>query len=283
MIETPTQMFQRVALAVARADAGYGASEREIAETARRFYRLMASGLFLPNSPTLMNAGRQQGLLSACFVLPIEDSVEEIFDSVACTARIQKAGGGTGFSFDRLRPTGDLVASSGGKTSGPISFWRVFAQTTEAIQQGAHRRGANMGMMSVEHPDILKFIHAKQDRSAFCNFNISVKIPDSFMTALREHPDEPHVVVNPRSGCAHADSQDRRCRELRGPGSVAGRSASRPMLHAPRNLEHDRGQRPRHRRARHLLHRSRQRVQPHTSIGSNRGDEPLWRTAAPAL
>lgn len=203
VVETPTQMFERVAMTVAQAEGSYGASKPAIAETARRFYRLMASGLFLPNSPTLMNAGRPQGLLSACFVLPIEDSIDGIFDSVTCTARIQKAGGGTGFSFDTLRPTGDLVASSGGKTSGPISFWRVFAQTTEAIQQGAHRRGANMGMMSVEHPDILKFIHAKQNRSAFCNFNISVKIPDSFMTAVRDRPEEPHVVVNPRSGRAH--------------------------------------------------------------------------------
>ncbi len=204
VIETPAQMFRRVALAVTRAEATYSASDQQVVAMARRFYHLMACGLFLPNSPTLMNAGRPEGMLSACFVLPIEDSIEGIFDSVACTARIQKAGGGTGFSFDSLRPTGDLVASSGGKTSGPISFWRVFAQTTEAIQQGAHRRGANMGMMSVEHPDILKFLHAKQDTSAFCNFNISVKIPDSFMSALRDRPNDPHVVVNPRNGLAYA-------------------------------------------------------------------------------
>ncbi len=203
VIETPTQMFLRVARAVAYAEKGYGASEQQVAAMARRLYRLMAGGLFLPNSPTLMNAGRPQGLLSACFVLPIEDSIEGIFDSVACTARIQKAGGGTGFSFDSLRPTGDLVSSSGGKTSGPISFLRVFAQTTEAVQQGAHRRGASMGMMSIQHPDILKFIHAKQDTSAFCNFNLSVKLPDAFMAALRDAPDEPHVVINRRSERAY--------------------------------------------------------------------------------
>lgn len=201
--ETSSQMFQRVAQTVARAEKGYGASEQQVAATARRFYRLMASGVFLPNSPTLMNAGRPQGLLSACFVLPIEDSIEGIFDSVACTARIQKAGGGTGFSFDRLRPAGDLVSSSGGRTSGPISFMRVFAQTTGAVQQGAHRRGANMGMMSVDHLDILKFIHAKQDKSALGNFNLSVKLPDAFMDALRDAPDEPHVVNNRRSGRAY--------------------------------------------------------------------------------
>jgi len=127
-----------------------------------------------------MNAQRR-GMLSACFVLPIEDSIEGIFETVKQTALIQQAGGGTGFSFDRLRPTGDRVASSGGTTSGPISFWRVFSETTNAIQQGAFRRGANMGMMSVGHPDILRFLHAKQNLKAFTNFNISVKITDDWM------------------------------------------------------------------------------------------------------
>lgn len=199
VIETPRQMFWRVARAVAAAEAGYGVSRSQIESLAEKSYRLMIRGRFLPNSPTLMNAGRRDGLLSACFVLPVDDSIDRIFDAVKHTALIQKAGGGTGFAFDTLRPTGDLVASSGGTTSGPISFWRVFAQTTEAIQQGAHRRGANMGMMSIEHPDILAFIHAKQDPAAFRNFNISVKVPDSFMEALRQTPDASHVVVNPRT------------------------------------------------------------------------------------
>ncbi|MFP3937351.1 MAG: adenosylcobalamin-dependent ribonucleoside-diphosphate reductase [Phycisphaerae bacterium] len=195
--ETPEQMFRRVARHVAGAESRYDGDTEAATET---FYKLMSRGIFLPNSPTLMNAGRSLGVLSACFVLPVDDSVEGIFESVKHTAQIQKAGGGTGFSFDRLRPTGDYIAGSGGRTSGPISFWRVFAEATRAIQQGAFRRGANMGMMSVSHPDILKFITAKSDLSAFENFNISVKVPDEFMEALRRDPDAPHVVVNPRTG-----------------------------------------------------------------------------------
>ena len=163
IIETPGQLFSRVARLVASIEAAYGANETEVNQWHKTYYELMASLKFLPNSPTLMNAGRPSGMLSACFVLPIEDSIEGIFDTIKDTALIQKAGGGTGFSLDRLRPTGDRVASSGGTTSGPISFWRVFSQTTDAIQQGAFRRGANMGMMSVTHPDILRFLHAKQD------------------------------------------------------------------------------------------------------------------------
>jgi ribonucleoside-diphosphate reductase alpha chain len=197
-IETPAQLFSRVASLVAEAEARYGADIGEIKDWHRRFYELMASLKFLPNSPALMNA-RQNGMLSACFVLPIEDSIEGIFEAIKQTALIQKAGGGTGFSFDRLRPTGDRVASSGGTTSGPISFWRVFSQTTDAIQQGAFRRGANMGMMSVEHPDILKFLHAKQDLRAFTNFNISVKITDEWMNKVLKFSNALHIVRNPRT------------------------------------------------------------------------------------
>jgi ribonucleoside-diphosphate reductase alpha chain len=139
-------------------------------------------------------------MLSACFVLPVRDSIDEIFDSIKHTALIQKAGGGTGFAFDELRPTGDFIKSSGGSTSGPISFWRAFSEATNAIQQGAFRRGANMGMMYVDHPDIIKFLHAKQDLDQFTNYNISVKVTDEWMEAFRAAPDSPHVVRNPRTG-----------------------------------------------------------------------------------
>ncbi|MHC4680640.1 MAG: ribonucleotide reductase N-terminal alpha domain-containing protein [Planctomycetota bacterium] len=199
VVETPDQMYWRVAKTVAEVEAQYGTGEQLVQLLPEIFYKLMASDKFLPNSPTLMNAGQKEGLLSACFVLPVNDSIIEIFEAVRNTALIQKAGGGTGFAFDRLRPTGDIVASSRGTTSGPISFWCVIAETTNAIQQGAHRRGANMGMMDVRHPDILKFIHAKQDQMSFNNFNISVKIPDSFMNRLCENPDTLHIVTNPRT------------------------------------------------------------------------------------
>jgi ribonucleoside-diphosphate reductase alpha chain len=198
-IETPAQLFSRVATLVAEAETKYGGVHMDIKGWHRRFYDLMATLKFLPNSPALMNAKRRNNMLSACFVLPIEDSIEAIFETVKQTALIQKAGGGTGFSLDNLRPTGDLVGSSGGSTSGPISFWRVFSETTNAIQQGAFRRGANMGMMSVEHPDILKFLHAKQDLHAFTNFNTSVKIGDSWMKSLLKGGDALHVVINPRT------------------------------------------------------------------------------------
>jgi len=199
VVETPGELFARVARVVAAAEKDYSAAPSDVEEMTEKFFAVMARGEFFPNSPTLMNAGRALGVLSACFVLPIEDSVDGIFESVKHAAQIQKAGGGTGFSFDRLRPTGDYIASSGGRTSGPLSFWRVFCETTRAIQQGAFRRGANMGMMSIGHPDILKFITAKNDPSAFENFNISVKVPGAFLAALRGDPSSPHVVVNPRT------------------------------------------------------------------------------------
>ncbi len=199
-IEKPEELFLRVAKAVASIEALYSDDPRIVEEYTEKFYDLMASGRFLPNSPTLMNAGRNEdGMLSACFVLPIEDSIDGIFSTVKSTAIIQKAGGGTGFSFDRLRPTGDYIKSSGGTTSGPISFWKVLSEATNAIQQGAFRRGANMGMMSVTHPDIITFIFAKQDLKAFTNFNISVKIPDLWMQAYKENPDSAHEVLNPRT------------------------------------------------------------------------------------
>ena len=198
-IETPVQLFSRVASLIAEAEVKYGADSNEIRKWHKKYYDLMTSLKFLPNSPALMNAGRASGMLSACFVLPIEDSVEGIFKSVMQSALIQKAGGGTGFSFDKLRPTGDRVASSGGTTSGPISFMRVFSEGTSAIQQGAFRRGANMGMMSVDHPDILKFLHAKQNLKAFTNFNISVKITDDWMGKVLKSGRSLHIVKNPRT------------------------------------------------------------------------------------
>ena len=204
VIETEEQMYQRIANAIAAVESKHGATNEQIEAIACQFYQLMAKGEFLPNSPTLMNAGRENGMLSACFVLPIEDSIDGIFTTVKNTAMIQKAGGGTGFDFSPLRPTGDMVSSSGGKTSGPISFWKVIAETTNAIQQGAFRRGANMGMMNINHPDILKFINAKQNLSDFTNFNISVKVPNSFMERLHKNPNALHIVINPRTNKRYA-------------------------------------------------------------------------------
>lgn len=200
VIETPAELFHRVAATIADVELQYHPSPANRLAWEERFYRLIADGKFQPNSPTLMNAGREMGMLSACFVLPVRDSVSEIFDSIKHTALIQKAGGGTGFAFDELRPTGDFIASSGGTTSGPITFWRAFSEATNAIQQGAFRRGANMGMMYIHHPDILKFLHAKQDLSQFTNYNISVKVTDEWMRQFRADPDSPHVVRNPRNG-----------------------------------------------------------------------------------
>ncbi|HOQ87649.1 MAG TPA: vitamin B12-dependent ribonucleotide reductase [Phycisphaerae bacterium] len=200
VVETPAEMFRRVARTVADVEVRYGAGPEERQAWEDRFFETIVSGRFMPNSPTLMNAGREMGMLSACFVLPVRDSIEAIFDTIKHTALIQKAGGGTGFAFDELRPTGDYIRSSGGTTSGPISFWRAFSEATNAIQQGAFRRGANMGMMYIHHPDILKFLHAKEDLTQFTNYNISVKVTDEWMEAFLRDPDGPHVVRNPRTG-----------------------------------------------------------------------------------
>ncbi len=199
-VETVEDLFRRVADTIAQVERLYSSDPAVQTEWAERFYKLMMEQRYMPNSPTLMNAGREMGMLSACFVLPVRDSIDEIFDSIKHTALIQKAGGGTGFAFDELRPTGDFIQSSGGTTSGPISFWRAFSEATNAIQQGAFRRGANMGMMYIHHPDILKFLHAKQDLSQFTNYNISVKVTDEWMREFLANPDAPHVVRNPRTG-----------------------------------------------------------------------------------
>jgi ribonucleoside-diphosphate reductase alpha chain len=241
-VETPAELFSRVAAVVAQAETKYGAASHDIKDWHRRFYDLMASLKFLPNSPALMNANRPNGMLSACFVLPIEDSIEAIFETIKQTALIQKSGGGTGFSFDKLRPTGDRVASSGGTTSGPISFWRVFCQTTDAIQQGAFRRGANMGMMSVEHPDILKFLHAKQNLKAFTNFNISVKITDAWMRTADESPGDLHIVRNPRTQQAYIlprqiDIDSYRINDLHPiTNELPAQAGSRPQFYTVRDI-----------------------------------------------
>jgi len=201
VVETPRQLLWRVATAIARPELKYpgGTPEKALA-VAIEFYDLMARCRFMPNSPTLMNAGREMGMLSACFVLPVEDSIEGIFNSIKATALIQKAGGGTGFSFSRLRPRGDLVRSSGGTTEGPLSFIQVFSKATDAIQQGAFRRGANMGILRVDHPDIVDFIGFKDDLGKIENYNISVAVTNRFLDELRSNPDLPHEVQNPRTG-----------------------------------------------------------------------------------
>lgn len=195
VIESPEEMFSRIASAIAGVEERYGEDPRKWAD---RFHSLLSELRFLPNSPAIMNAGKPLGQLAACFVLPVEDSMTSIFETLKNAALILQSGGGTGFSFSRLRPRADLVRSTGGIASGPVSFMKIYDTATDIIKQGGARRGANMGILRVDHPDIVEFIRVKKDAAELANFNISVAVTDAFMAELSR--DGCYELVNPRSG-----------------------------------------------------------------------------------
>ncbi len=200
VIESTSKMFRRIAKSLAEVEKQYGKSNTEISKYENEFYRMMTNFEFLPNSPTLMNAGTMFRQLSACFVLPVEDSIEGIFDTLKAAAIIHKTGGGTGFSFSQLRPRGDVVRTTGGIASGAISFAKIYDAATEVMKQGGRRRGANMGILRVDHPEIMDFIVAKEKEGILRNFNISVTITDKFMKAVEKDGD--FELINPRNGDA---------------------------------------------------------------------------------
>jgi ribonucleoside-diphosphate reductase alpha chain len=197
VIESTAKMFRRIAKGLAEVEKQYGKNDAAVAKLENEFYRVMTSLEFIPNSPTLMNTGTEFMQLSACFVLPIEDSIESIFSTLKTAAIIHKTGGGTGFSFSRLRPKGDIVKTTGGVASGPISFATIYDTATEVVKQGGRRRGANMGILRVDHPDIMDFIVAKEKEGVLRNFNISVAVTDKFMAAVEK--DEDFELINPRN------------------------------------------------------------------------------------
>ncbi|MBQ4133570.1 MAG: vitamin B12-dependent ribonucleotide reductase [Desulfovibrionaceae bacterium] len=210
--ESGRELFWRVASAIAAEEDKYEKSPYSATELAREFYDLMVSWKFLPNSPTLMNAGTRLGQLSACFVLPVGDSIEEIFDAVKHAAIIHKSGGGTGFSFSRIRPRESRVGSTGGVASGPLSFLRIFNTATEQIKQGGTRRGANMGIMRVDHPDIMDFIRAKEREGDFNNFNLSVALTEEFMKSVEANKE--YDLINPQNGQAASSLNARKVFEI---------------------------------------------------------------------
>src|SRR3989344_1657698 len=197
-IETLSELCWRVAWELARAEVKFGKTRKEVLELAKNYFTLMASREFLPNSPTLMNAGKENGLqYIACYVLPVEDSLTGIFDGIKYQALVHQSGGGTGFSFSKLRPAGSRVKSTMGVASGPVSFMRIYNEATQQIKQGGMRRGANMGILRVDHPDVMEFIHCKDDGIGITNFNISVTITDKFIKALEKGED--YELIDPHS------------------------------------------------------------------------------------